>query len=114
MRTKIVGLLAVAFSLGFAQAASAADLPVKAPVAIAVYNWTGCYVGANAGGKWGRFKETDTTPSFTFLQTPFAADFANPDNATGSSVVAGGQVGCRYQTAQRWVLGIEGDSIGRI
>jgi hypothetical protein len=32
MRSKIVSLLAVAFSLGFAQAASAADMPVKAPI----------------------------------------------------------------------------------
>ncbi len=37
--------------------AVAADLPVKArpmaPVAMA-YNWTGCYIGGNVGGKWVR------------------------------------------------------------
>jgi hypothetical protein len=32
MRSKTVSLLAVAFSLGFAQAASAADMPTKAPI----------------------------------------------------------------------------------
>jgi hypothetical protein len=32
MRSKIVSLLAVTFSLGFAQAASAADMPTKAPI----------------------------------------------------------------------------------
>jgi outer membrane immunogenic protein len=54
MRSKIVSLLAVTFSLGFAQAASAADMPVKAPAPIAhLYNWAGFYVGVNAGYAWG-------------------------------------------------------------
>src|SRR5436309_11244427 len=53
-RALLVGLSLVAFS---AVQASAADLPVKArpmaPVAVA-YNWTGCYIGGNVGGKWIR------------------------------------------------------------
>ena len=36
--------------------AVAADLPVKArpapPPIMTVYNWSGCYIGGNAGGKW--------------------------------------------------------------
>ena len=37
--------------LGGLGSALAADLPVKAPprVPVAVYNWTGCYIGANVG-----------------------------------------------------------------
>jgi outer membrane immunogenic protein len=50
------GLLAAVVSLGFAQVASAADMPVKArpmtPVPVA-FSWTGCYIGVNAGGLWG-------------------------------------------------------------
>jgi outer membrane immunogenic protein len=55
MRSKIVCLLATAFSLGVVQAASAADMPMKAPMApVAIpYNWTGFYVGVQGGGAWG-------------------------------------------------------------
>ncbi len=45
MRSKILTLLAVAGSLGFAQAASAADMPVKAPIikapVVVPFSWTG-------------------------------------------------------------------------
>ena len=42
--------------------ALAADMPTKAPPPIAapVYNWTGFYVGVNAGFGWGR-KNADLT-----------------------------------------------------
>jgi hypothetical protein len=57
MRTKIVSLLAVAFSLGVVQAASAADMPTKAPIVsappVVAYNWTGFYVGIDGGWGWG-------------------------------------------------------------
>jgi len=38
--------------------ALAADLPTKAPIlkappVVAVFNWTGCYIGAYGGGAWG-------------------------------------------------------------
>src|SRR6185295_9243614 len=50
-------LLAASASLLLAGAASAADMAArpytKAPVApVAVYNWTGFYVGVNGGGGW--------------------------------------------------------------
>ena len=45
-------------ALAMVTAASAADLPVKspppAPVMAPVWNWTGFYVGVNAGYGWGR------------------------------------------------------------
>ena len=54
--------VAAVFSLAFtAVGASAADLPVgtytKAPAVVTpVYNWTGFYVGLNAGGAWNRLQ----------------------------------------------------------
>jgi len=68
--------------------AMAADMKVKAPILKAPvapeFNWSGCYLGGNAGGKWGRFREHDSAEAFTFLGTPFSADFATPEDANGS------------------------------
>src|SRR5664280_130891 len=99
MRSKITSLLAVAFSLGLAQAASAADMPVKAapmappPVA---YNWTGFYVGVNGGGAWGH-----TDWQYTVALT-------TADHNTSGGVV-GGTIGYNYQFPNNFVAGIEVD-----
>jgi outer membrane immunogenic protein len=90
--------------------AVAADLPVKArpmaPVAMA-YNWTGCYIGGNVGGKWARTDDTVTiapVPGNAGATVTFAS-------ATASTIVGGGQVGCNYQApGSNWVFGIEGDA----
>lgn len=89
-------------------AASAADLApryTKAPVMVdPIYNWTGFYVGVNAGYSWGR---SNTDASFFNANT-------NVLVGTGSSSfdmngwVAGGQVGYNWQN-QRFVWGLEGD-----
>jgi outer membrane immunogenic protein len=104
MRSKIVSLLAVAVSLGFTQAASAADMPVKAPVQAApvappVYNWSGVYVGIHGGFGWGR--ESDTDNIAVGLPTGSGTSF-NP-----SGGIFGGQLGYRWQWNQL-VLGVEG------
>lgn len=54
-------LLGCAVFAALALPANAADLAVKAP-AMAAYNWGGCYIGGNAGGKWGRFSNEASTP----------------------------------------------------
>jgi outer membrane immunogenic protein len=84
--------------------AAAADLPVKAPeIAPIVYNWSGCYLGIEGGGNWGKASETDAAdlhPAFVGL--PLVAPF----NLSG--VLAGGTAGCNYQVGT-WVFGVEGD-----
>jgi outer membrane immunogenic protein len=87
-------LAAAAIGLAASQA-SAADLPRKAPAYIPPppppITWTGCYLGANIGGAFGRF-EVDT-PSGD----------ASSDN---SGFAGGGQIGCDYQFAgSGWVIG---------
>ena len=55
MQSKFLALLGgAALSLGLVNAASAADMAARpytkaAPIAVAMYNWTGFYVGANGG-----------------------------------------------------------------
>jgi outer membrane immunogenic protein len=80
--------------------ASAADLPVyKAPVAPpVVYSWTGCYLGGNGGGGWSHKRWTD----------PAAGDVVVSEHDLGGGV-AGGQVGCDYQTGN-WVFGVAADA----
>jgi outer membrane immunogenic protein len=60
-----------------------------------LFNWSGCYMGANAGDLWGVADPQATTVK-TFAQT-------SPRGFTG-----GGQVGCNYQ-AYNWVVGLQGD-----
>jgi outer membrane immunogenic protein len=66
--------------------------PVVAPAP--VFAWTGCYIGANIGGGW--------------THKHFEDDFGFDDGRhTGSGIVGGGQVGCDYQFASNWVIGIQ-------
>ncbi len=55
-RCRSEGFILVGIGLGLLAAggaAHAADLPLKAPVANAVYNWTGFYVGGHVGFSGG-------------------------------------------------------------
>jgi outer membrane immunogenic protein len=95
MRKSTLTLLAAAIGLAASQA-SAADLPRKAPPAYIPpapppITWTGCYLGANIGGAFGRLK----------LDTP-----AGEASTSGSGFAGGGQIGCDYQFAgSGWVIG---------
>ena len=99
-------LLASSAVISFAASAYAADLPVrmsvKAPVAAAVpYSWTGCYVGASAGYGWGRETFGDPVPNFTL-------NAGDSVRVRSEGALVGGQIGCNYQLASNWVVGIEG------
>lgn len=79
-------------------AASAADMPVKAPPlppAPAVSYWTGWYVGIEGGYGWGRAEDTDAT----------GFDSGRFDVSGG---LVGGTIGYNWQVNQ-FVLGLEGD-----
>jgi outer membrane immunogenic protein len=95
-----IGLLASG-----AAPALAADLPArsytKAPSMVAaVYDWSGFYLGINAGGATSR-------DCYTITSVADAAVTPNSEgchNATGG--LAGGQIGYRWQSAS-WVFGVE-------
>ena len=81
-------LAAAAVTASLAVPAQAADLarpapPVYAPPPpiIAVFTWTGCYVGANGGGIWSQK---------TFTNTNFIPGFAGVVPGFGSRCSAGG------------------------
>jgi len=105
-------LLLATTILTLAGPALAADLgrrmPVKAPPPVVApvpyFSWTGCYLGGHAGAGWGRkdFSEPDTEDNFGPPGGVIRVD-------TGAGFLGGGQIGCDYQFAPNWVLGIEGD-----
>src|SRR5690349_2422519 len=87
-------LLSAAYLALAAAPAFAADLPARGPVKAPAYippafSWTGCYIGVHVGGA-------------------FVAD-SGSDNA---GFLGGAQLGCNYQFAPNFALGIEGDFSG--
>jgi outer membrane immunogenic protein len=95
---KIFSILAV--FIGVTTAAYAADMPVKAPGAPAAYNWSGCYLGGEGGGSWGRSQQIATAGAFSGL--PINGGF----DVTGA--IAGFTFGCNLQY-NNIVFGIEDD-----
>jgi len=114
MKKLILGTVALS-AAGLVNVAFAADMPLKAPPIVpVVYNWTGCYIGANGGWKWGRFNESVDTEGTTISipgvgLIPLAPGHVDLDHETASSGAFGGQIGCRWENAEHWVFGVEGD-----
>jgi outer membrane immunogenic protein len=103
-------LLAAGLGCSLISIAAAADLPARVapppPVpVVAVFNWTGVYMGINAGYVWARDDVTWTTNGLGIAQ-PIATAATGTINANGFT--AGGQVGWNYQINQL-VFGIEAD-----
>lgn len=91
-------ILVAAMASLFAGSAFAADLParmpVKAPVAVPYYNWTGFYIGLNAGGAFGRISQVGAGSS---------------DSMNGFA--GGAQLGYNWQV-NNFVFGLETDFQG--
>jgi outer membrane immunogenic protein len=105
---KKIALAAAAASMLFAGAASAADMAPRytkaPPPVVAVYNWTGFYIGGNVGGAWDNKSSEVPTGNFVGLVPPQAF----PASITRSGFTGGGQIGYNWQAAQ-WVFGLEAD-----
>jgi outer membrane immunogenic protein len=79
--------------------------PPPAPVA----SWTGCYIGGNVGAGWAHQSQNRVD----IIGPTIAPTVAGPAPApygseTDNSIIGGGQVGCDYQFAPGWVIGIQG------
>ncbi len=96
MKPILMSSIVVAVLSSGVQLSAAADLPPRQPAAMVmpapVFNWTGCYVGANLGGAWGNIEVTDVSTGAT-------------SSHTNSGFAGGGQIGCDYQW-NAWVFGI--------
>jgi outer membrane immunogenic protein len=96
-------------AVGAFTAASAADLPAKAPAVKVPYSWTGCYVGGTLG--WGAADRWNTADIGNAAGTPFNPGGLSPwGYSLNSNWSAGGTVGCNWQpTRLGLVLGVEGE-----
>ena len=99
-------LLASVALAAIAGPAMAADMPIKAPPPppVVYYDWTGAYIGFNAGSVWSHDRSN-------FPQS--AADSAAPDREAGitsrpapASGIFGFHAGAQWQWGA-WVLGAE-------
>jgi outer membrane immunogenic protein len=109
MKRGFIGIAAIASLL--TTSALAADLApkvyTKAPPPVAIYDWTGFYIGGNVGYSWGRSSTTEAfTDSVTGTVLSAAAAKFNLDG-----VIGGGQLGYNWQR-DKWVFGLEGDIQG--
>jgi outer membrane immunogenic protein len=107
MKKLVLALISVA---AFSGTASAADMAVKAPAykalpRVAIYDWSGLYIGANGGGGsahscWSILGASNAAATVVF----------NPPQAEGCSAATGGtlggQLGYRWQVTN-WVFGLE-------
>jgi outer membrane immunogenic protein len=108
-RTTSVALATAAVFFATTSMSFAADLPTKgpmytkAPVMAPMHNWSGFYLGLNAGYSWGH-QDNDLIVTATG-----ASVFSNSDRLDG--FIGGGQIGYNWQVNQ-WVFGVEADFQG--
>src|ERR1700688_2380707 len=111
---KLLFARVAALAATIAGPAFAADMPLKSETPFAArFNWTSCYLGGHLGGG---FAHKDITDPVQLVQDSFLGP-GSTDGITTSSpapkgVVIGGQIGCDYQFAPSWVIGIEGMAAG--
>jgi outer membrane immunogenic protein len=116
----------ISFAIGIA-AAALSTLPATAvdlgrfplgpfyppPPVVRVYNWTGCYLGAQLGGAFAdnHLSGPLTTNGSFDPNIPGLASIttAIDQNAGSTAVIAGGQAGCDLQFARNWVIGAQID-----
>jgi outer membrane immunogenic protein len=107
---KIVATVGVIAAVGFASAAWAADMPVKALVykAAASYDpWTGFYAGGSVGARW-------SDVSWQSINTTVGAILPitgpnNPASLGNASFRVGGYAGYNWRIAPAWLVGLEAD-----
>jgi len=113
--TLLGGLVASALvaGAGVGEVANAADMSVKAPAYVApgVYDWSGFYIGLNAGYAAGRATQDPSTvaPNCTGPACPALVALLSTSSSMSSSAFTGGfEAGANLQLGS-WVVGLEGD-----
>jgi outer membrane immunogenic protein len=106
-------VLASAAVVALALPATAADMPMKAPVYAPGFTWTGAYIGLNAGASWGDASVSSFMGAGGLFGIPANLALANA-LGTGpfgddAQFTGGAQIGYNWQFAPNWIVGLEGD-----
>jgi outer membrane immunogenic protein len=101
---KLVFATALSLALGASGVASAADMAVKARPVVApvLYNWQGCYIGANVGGGWSRMDTTQVGDD------ALGRVFNDYGREKDSGFIGGAQAGCDFMAGKDLVFGVQG------
>jgi opacity protein-like surface antigen len=106
-------LAAVVMSMpGLTGSALAADLAAKTPwnaPPVHAFSWSSCYFGLHGGGV---FASKDITDPVQLVEGATGPNGVTTAHLSPSGAVIGGQLGCDYQFAPNWVVGIEGAASG--
>lgn len=110
-------LLSVALIGLAAASASAADIPMNAPVAVPVVapamNWSGFYIGLDGGGTWGKAQVTHSAvvpaPGLAFPIDAAALTAATSSDLKLDGWTFGGHFGYNWQFSANWLVGLEAD-----
>jgi outer membrane immunogenic protein len=97
-------LASVALASMMAGSAFAADMPLKAVAPVAMYDWSGMYIGGVIGGAWSTNDIAD--PSLGVVNALLGVPYTT--SVTSSSFIGGVEAGSRYQFG-KLVIGYEGD-----
>jgi outer membrane immunogenic protein len=113
---KLLSIATALVALAAIDTAGAADLPAaptyKAPVVapVSYYNWSGFYLGLNAGYGWGDDAVAlSGDPASLFLSGVTTGVFPATIATNPRGFVGGGQIGWNYQ-AGSFVFGLEADA----
>jgi outer membrane immunogenic protein len=105
-----IALASITFAVGVVSEAGsglAADLsspyPALPQVSQQPSGWSGCYLGGNLGAGW----DSTHTDGVAFAGVPFVPP-VDYGSSNGTGFIGGGQIGCDYQFASSWVVGIQG------
>ncbi|MFT4120901.1 outer membrane protein [Bradyrhizobium sp.] len=106
MKKSLIAAAAVMLGVSGAHAADIAARPyTKAPVPAAAYDWSGFYVGVNAGYGWD-----DRSVSYVPNNAIMVTGSTFPSSTWNNSGALGGvQIGYNRQIGRQWVAGVETD-----
>src|SRR3979411_3084235 len=115
MKKILFGAAVAMLGIAPALAADMAPRYTKAPppVAVAVFSWTGFYIGGHVGYGWFDRNSTLVNTETAVFFAPAIAAGALPSiyGVNPRGVVGGGQIGYNWQSGM-WVFGVEADIQG--